>query len=105
MTSPVKISSAHTPAPWTAGETKFSQTALVKGIQDANGNYFAGVNSDEYAVANARLIAAAPELLEACKNIFDNLHIRSESNKHWSSSDQVCFEQLQSCIAKAEGRA
>lgn len=73
----------HTPAPWiydetwgliTHGETQVC--ALHSGIK-----------------ANARLIAAAPELLEACKTVLKGTEYMTDSD----------FSLIRSAIAKAEG--
>jgi hypothetical protein len=68
----------HTPGPWVvqesnAGETVIEHKAL---IQAQPGSPFAAVHadtfdSDETVDANARLIAAAPELLAALEAIVD----------------------------------
>ena len=55
-------------------------------------------------IDNARLIAAAPELLEACQEALDNLRCRSETRQKWTVKDQKTFEMLKAAIAKAEGR-
>lgn len=47
--------------------------------------------------ANARLIAAAPELLEACKEIVRRINENT-------GEEILALGQLQAAIAKAEGR-
>ena len=49
----------------------------------------------EYDIANARLIAAAPELLDVLKNLYD----------HTKNNLQICGlnEKAKAAIAKAEG--
>lgn len=92
----------HTPGPWTIRTEK--RTRLVC---DAHGNQIAairpvkryGVEGDD--AANARLIAAAPEMYEALRIIADS--------EEFNGDAFVCdFETLQgvarSAIAKAEGR-
>lgn len=59
--------------------------------------------------ANAQLIAAAPELLEACKAGLDWLTRLEELGANISIGDvadeQPTFEQLRAAIAKAEGQS
>lgn len=53
----------HTPGPWHSGFTKFSQVFAENGALIARCNRLTSLTNLQ---ANARLIAAAPELLEAC---------------------------------------
>ena len=46
--------------------------------------------------ANARLIAAAPELLEACKDLMAGFSVKTQA-------DEVLMKETQWIIAKAEG--
>lgn len=55
------------------------------------------------AKIRARLIAAAPELLEACKQVYD-LEYRSPWNL-LSDREQETADKLEAVIAKAEGRS
>ena len=55
--------SKHTPGPWEYRGHAWVQTADDKKIPIANFNFYAATE------ANARLIAAAPELLEASKEM------------------------------------
>jgi hypothetical protein len=91
----------HTPGPWTYDFT------------DAHGNHYGGFSVEvngavicgragwpsraEESLANARLIAAAPELLEAAK------HAAMEWRLHGQLTDSC--RVLERAIAKAEGSA
>lgn len=89
----------YTPAPW---------YALADGVADAAIGYRAIIDSDGYTVcnpspmgeANARLIAAAPTLLEA-------LRVIAESEEYHGDTVICDFETLQNvaraAIAKATG--
>jgi hypothetical protein len=88
--------SKHTPGPW------FSQ-------YDDNGFYEIGSEAVSLRLAfthgegdtdeaNARLIAAAPELLEALKDLLYQAKL-SENEGGWD------FEQATAAIAKAEGQS
>lgn len=57
---------------------------------------------DETAKANARLISAAPELLEACKYAFENLRPKGNVKKDFSG--HLAMATLSKAINKAEGR-
>ena len=84
------VKTTHTPGPWTA-------VAWAK-VQDARGNCVAkthdarwtSISLDEGA-ANARLIAAAPELLAALKTVL------RDGCGGWD-------EMVRAAIAKAEGK-
>ena len=54
-----------------------------------------GVRPYEEEEANARLIAAAPELLEACRDAAIRLEVGN-------STDNPTYRQLEAAIAKAE---
>ncbi len=56
--------SKHTPAPWRVNFKKFSEIKAENGALIATAN---NLNGLENLQANARLIAAAPELLKALK--------------------------------------
>jgi len=61
---------AHTPGPWDAYETAGHDRHGQSAVYDQNGKDIAIVYDGD---ANARLIAAAPELLEACQRSLDTM--------------------------------
>lgn len=96
--------SAHTPGPWeTVDRTESSR--WVRAVGGATVGYATenGVITREASEANARLISAAPDLLEALTIARE--YIRGLMNRHdfvwgdWSDSGLV-----DDAIAKAEGR-
>lgn len=95
--------SPHTPGPWTCDvvvDGRSSITAAESIIQptyaiNCSGHAWPQVARAE-AFANARLIAAAPELLEAAK------HATMEWRLHGQLTDSC--RVLEAAIAKAEGR-
>jgi len=92
----------YTPGPWnvkrTNGNMKGWRVDDSIGGVDITGEIRAndGGYSDE-AKANARLIAAAPDLLDACKDALATL------NQHEGIPSETS-DRLASAIAKAEGR-
>lgn len=93
----------HTPGPWkmaTIHKSNENANKVLAEVSDgvwrsvvyaqANTTYF----NEETTFANARLISAAPELLEACIRATDYLH-----TKYPKEAD--IFNQLQAAINKA----
>ena len=86
----------HTPGDWKVKETYADKAGFS--IQDQNGKSIASINPNirrdgEEKAANAHLIAAAPNLLEALKILEKNGHT------------QATWNRALKAIAKAEGRA
>ena len=88
--------SGHTPGPWVSVVTGFGETGYLV-CRDVPGRIHpvcAMEHGCPNAEANARLIASAPDLLEALKHHFDQ---------------DISFEERQTlarrAIAKAEGRS
>ena len=77
----------HTPGPWTTcGPAQFAdkQTGTMIYAEGGNGHLVATVRN-EYSPnqpANARLIAAAPDLLAACKSFLDIWHRAGPLGSH-----------------------
>jgi len=105
----------HTPEPWTCAEMNDWDGAHVidkhgRIIADCQGCDIPGahgeVGTDE-AKANARLIAAAPELLAALQAVAIGLSPASLELQKDSLADlcRTCYEIIQEAIAKAEGNA
>ncbi len=67
-----------------------------------SGNWSTGPYADE-GEANARLIAAAPELLEALKAAVSQVHL-TNSSEPMSPDVKRVFDQCCAAIAKAEGK-
>ena len=97
----------HTPGPWEAERIDNSNCVYIK---CERGFFIAtchdGVRGESNAIANARLIAAAPELLEALQSLLksfpteDDMHIAG-----WEQSeiDLACrdYEAARAAVAKA----
>lgn len=94
----------HTPGPWTIREHPNSGAGVY--IEPGIGEVY---GAGRIPAANARLIAAAPELLEAMNAALDALSCEGdyEHLSRRSSGEQIdaAHSLLFAAIAKAEGRA
>lgn len=114
----------HTPGPWKVQEWDTETGAYIRVSTPDNGfgtqpsivilpsesrNIVAcnGVSVDEYR-ANARLIAAAPELLDMLKGLLDTAKAVNDGNKNqhadYHGFAPSLFDKCNQIIAKAEGR-
>lgn len=86
--------SGHTPGPWTveADSLGFPTKVTAQGFYGSQ----ALIARTFGVLSNARLIAAAPELLEACKRLVERA---AEDNP-----DDWAFIEAEAAIAKAEGK-
>jgi hypothetical protein len=87
----------HTPGPWEISKNEAGELDICEA---GAGNMLADLAKCKNAEANARLIAAAPDLLEALR----------EMAEHWppqkpESPAFMAYINAMSAIAKAEGRA
>jgi hypothetical protein len=92
--------SKHTPGPWATNETRIESEHEHGWVND--GWIIAGCEGPD-ARANARLIAAAPDLLDACMALLDLVE-----NWHPIEGMPAMSEQcgkVRKAIAKATGRA
>jgi hypothetical protein len=86
------MNTKHTPGPWVVTPTKWNLLDTFEISRIGKSEWIAQVLDDE---ANARLIAAAPELLEVCKELYD-----------WSIANNVrgpIFPKLEAAVLKATG--
>lgn len=102
----------HTPGPWEVGQAG-TGNVYVPSILHKSANPKPGPGllvrtiatmcihgPEDENESNARLIAAAPELLEACKMAVEELGPNSSGDRCWDA-----FEKLLAAIAKAESTA
>lgn len=96
--------SQHTPGPWGAYQLKGHEGSDFWWISAGNRNGWKGASymqvSGQIGEANARLIAAAPELLEALEQAADYLAEFFEEGR-----EHRVIKLADAAIAKAEGRA
>jgi hypothetical protein len=107
----------HTPGPWRverlSGPYDVSiaitaegvELASLEGSRDPSKRRAEGWQQEDEAMANARLIAAAPDLLEAAKNMDDVLSRWSVANMRPEKAGafNAALTALRAAIAKAEG--
>lgn len=94
----------HTPGPWSIRPIGGypiiqSETGTLVAKTDCSlnsGNFVAGIDVSR---ANARLIASAPELLEALENIFPHAAVRIQG----TTDGEPILEQARAAIRKARG--
>lgn len=98
----MKAKTMHTPGPWRYGNSSKNLDQFFVG----NNDYTKSIALiDSFHVeheANAKLIAAAPELLEACKLAIDEL--KESATALDGQSHETMIKILEAAIAKAEGR-
>lgn len=97
----------HTPGPWRLDLTGAVRAERITRVAVASGQ---DQLSDSEVKANLHLIAAAPDLLEACKNALKNLEElkdfvdpASKSIMALTREDRETYALLKDAIAKAEG--
>lgn len=100
----------HTPGPWAVSEAAtIDGNFMVVGGSGASFGLLAEVILDEEAEANARLIAAAPELLEALKDvrawIMDPFTEEDAASETLHPAFRKALKRVSAAIAKAEGQS
>ena len=95
--------SKHTPGPWVAQGRYIGvkgHMSYIGECGDQNGNW----TNEPMAVANARLIAAAPDLLEALKDMNSGWkYIRHSYGDLYGVGWDRAQEKADAAIAKAQG--
>ena len=85
----------HTPRPWRTIESTNTTMRTVVGPDFLGQGYIADVNGE----ANARLIAAAPELLQLVKDMREAFYVKGTRK-----ALLAVMERSKSVMEKAEGR-
>ena len=100
--------SGHTAGPWRISE--HSETSVCasndRGIATAGGYQTNMIDPDvlwEENVANARLIAAAPDLLETAKTMLEYYDAFVEDKTAFPGETEMYADPLREAITKAEG--
>ena len=90
----------HTPGPW---ETKDGQEVMAESGMRLIAQCHAGHREERGA--NARLIAAAPDLLEACKKAFDNIaNMDAPQSLQDKGRKLAALSTLGMAISRADGK-
>ena len=103
--------SKHTPGPWTVNPAGYTEHHRDSVIVDDAGDRIAVVRGkdvvDSIHIANAHLISAAPDLLEACKTLADYFsgHNPQDIPSECGSGVRDALVLARAAIAKAEGGA
>lgn len=86
----------HTPGPW---------TWHGKGLEARNETVFIGSQRDVYVLpADAHLIAAAPELLEALQKCLSHMEMNPSLYRNRFGEWVPLVRECRAAVAKAEGR-
>jgi len=104
--------SKHTPGPWTAHELGYEDGTWIHWSIEAHGPIAYGsiahggdnTNGSENSEANARLIAAAPDLLDACQKMSDLLGIGKDYGRDLAKEHEAWLA-CKRAIEKAEGES
>jgi hypothetical protein len=78
--------------------------AIINQVYQGSTDYFVGCQPNENHEANAQLIAAAPELLEAAQNARNVLAGLIAGDLREIKADSPALLALRAAIAKAEGK-
>lgn len=94
----------HTPGPWTVRH-KFNVFADKRSIASCGGYTSNDLNEDTYnvSIANARLIAAAPDLLAVAIDIKKYLDFVSSGQPTHGTVERELYYRLQAAIAATKG--
>lgn len=90
----------HTPGPWVVGATSFD--IFEDGTSEHIARCWKGERKQLDHIANARLISAAPDLLEACGRALYHMTLRGWATTEGHELHGV-YEQVKAAIKKAEG--
>lgn len=94
--------SAHTPGPWLRdGATVYTVPGSLKVIAEIRKHYRAR-SMDEEATANARLVTAAPDLLDALRDA--QSLIRSHVETVSAETRKAVLDRIDAALTKARGQ-
>lgn len=97
----------HTPGPWHVATKRIFGKASVHDVNDGTvaatriGNRKGYAHTEAEDQANARLIAAAPDLLEHCETLVAALNRRLSGNTNHGNIDELALLNARDAITKA----
>jgi len=92
----------HTPGPWVVGETIALRHTVLGNGNNSVCKAFGETENESHA--NAALISAAPEMLEALATIYNFANLQPLLETRYSKAlVSDLMKQMQNAIAKAEG--
>jgi hypothetical protein len=94
----------HMPGPWEIRRNGTEANIVTKMPGQPQGRLLIAAVSGLRGYDNAALIAAAPELLEACHAAWSALDAKSLTRQKWTVKDQAAFQACTAAIARAEGK-
>ena len=96
------MNTKHTPGPWTATlANTIIPAKRTRIIATAWRNSELPSIPEEEQAANAKLIAAAPELLEALRSVRDTMHRRMSAGEVPTQEEAAAFVAAEDAIVKA----
>ena len=102
----------HTPGPWSISQSRGLYSGEARNLYTVSGACGTICTTPNPSVAdnaaNARLIAAAPELLAALREARDELYAHADANGELDGSGRICHDLVGLCdaaIARATGEA
>lgn len=104
----VSMNTKHTPGPWHVVKNagKHNDQVAILGPDDYYVSGTCGHYTSANAMANARLISSAPDLLDAVHSLAVALqHEAALENKGLTTASWDALAQARAAISKAEGRA
>ena len=102
---------SHTPGPWGIQSSRTTVTVRSAGSGEVISSWYAGQPTGTVTHANARLIAAAPELLGAIKELlasqmapYPPFEAGKDAQNAWSDRRAKACSDAEVVIALAEGK-
>lgn len=92
-----------TPGPWKVVDGLLVVADDAEGVEPLIAKVDDGDVADEQALADARLIAAAPDLLAALAGMVDNIRFAGATNRYEHESMAQAVIAARAAMAKAQG--